>query len=109
MSKGKIVLTPFPFTDLSGNKVRPCLVLYEQKNGEDCIVSFLSSIQRARLGKFQLKIKATTINGLKKDSVLHLEKIATLQKKIILGELGTLEPTIIKLIDIKLKQLLNLR
>ena len=109
MSKGDIVLIPFPFTDLSGNKVRPCLVLYEQKNGEDCIVSFISSVQRARLGKFQLKIKATTTNGLKKDSVLHVEKMATLQKKIILGELGKLDSKMGKLVDEKLKLLLHLR
>ncbi len=30
--KGKIVVIPFPFTDLSNYKLRPALVLHEYKN-----------------------------------------------------------------------------
>ncbi len=108
MSKGTIVLVPFPFTDLSGMKVRPCLVLYEQRNGEDCILCFISSVKHARLSAFELKIKATKINGLKIDSVIMLDKIATLQKKIVLGELGIIEPAVIKAADAKLKHVFHL-
>ena len=41
MKKGDIVLTLFPFTDLSGSKRRPALVLYAGK--EDIILSFVTS------------------------------------------------------------------
>ncbi|MFA5945758.1 MAG: type II toxin-antitoxin system PemK/MazF family toxin [Patescibacteria group bacterium] len=108
MLKGTIVLVPFPFTDLSGNKVRPCVVLYEQKTGDDCIVSFISSIQKAKLGAFDLRIKATRSNGLKKDSVIKVNKLATLQKKIVLGELGQIEPTLMQGVDSRLKKMLQL-
>ena len=40
---GDIVLTPFPFTDLSGNKVRPALILGVQNRGDDITVCFVSS------------------------------------------------------------------
>ncbi|MFA5130302.1 MAG: type II toxin-antitoxin system PemK/MazF family toxin [Patescibacteria group bacterium] len=104
-----IVLVPFPFTDLSGKKVRPCFVLYEQKNGEDCIVAFISSVKIARSGAFDIQIKATKMNGLKLDSVIKMDKIATLQKKIILGELGNLEPATISMANAKLKKIFGLK
>ena len=44
MFKGKIVLIPFPFTDLSGSKVRPAIILSNNKKGEDCLVAFISSL-----------------------------------------------------------------
>lgn len=108
MSKGTIVLVPFPFTDLSGNKVRPCLVLYDQKHGEDCIVSFISSAKHPKLNVSELKVKATVANGLKMDSIIKTDKIATLQKKIILGELGILEPSMLKTVDMSLKRIFGL-
>ena len=47
-------------------------------------------------------------NGLKADSVIKVEKIATLQKKIFIGELGALEPAYMKEVDKKLKMLFSL-
>jgi len=108
MTKGTIVLVPFPFTDLSGNKVRPCIVLYEQKGGEDCVVTFISSVKRPKQGIFDIKINATKLNGLKKDSLIKIDKLATLQKKIILGELGFVEAATMKTVDSRLKKLFQL-
>ena len=108
MSKGTIILVPFPFTDLSGHKVRPALVIYEEKRGEDCVVVFISSLTTKKVGPFEVTIKATETNGLKVDSLLKVSKIATLQKKIILGELGRLEDKILKAVDNCLKSMFHL-
>jgi mRNA interferase MazF len=39
--KGKIVLVPFPFTDLTAAKLRPALVIHEGE--KDVILAFISS------------------------------------------------------------------
>jgi mRNA interferase MazF len=87
--KGKIVLIPFPFTDLTATKLRPALVLYEGE--KDVVAAFISSRTE--------KPKATdiTINekhpefkqtGLKLASVIKLDKVATISKTLIVGEIG---------------------
>jgi mRNA interferase MazF len=70
--KGKIVLVPFPFTDLTAAKLRPALVLYESER--DVIIAFISSkvqdhhpetgitVRKARAGFRQ--------TGLKQDSII---------------------------------------
>jgi mRNA interferase MazF len=107
MHKGKIVLIPFPFTDLSGQKVRPAVILNSQNKKEDCIVCFVSSVKNSKLDTFDIKVKANTKNGLKIDSIIKISKIATLDKKTILGELGELDKEIISIIDTKLKKLFD--
>lgn len=107
MSKGTLVLIPFPFTDLSGQKIRPALVLYSQKGGEDCIVAFISSVLERKLGAFDIRVTTSPQNGLKVPSIIKVGKIATLQKKSIIGELGTLESTHLTEVDKKLSKLLQ--
>lgn len=98
MAKGTIVLVPFPFTDLSGQKVRPALVLHASR-GEDCILAFISSGDSKRKYPFNIPIWASSKNGLKVDSVIKVDKLGTLQRKIIIGELGVSEPTVMKAVD----------
>jgi len=42
MKKGDIILVPFPFTDLSGSKNRPALVIADSEL--DVTVAFISTI-----------------------------------------------------------------
>lgn len=107
MSKGKIVLVPFPFTDLAGQKVRPALVLYVS-SGEDCVVAFISSVVSKKRHPYTVPVRASKQNGLKYDSIIKVDKIATLQKKVVIGELGTLEGMVQKSVDVVLKKLFQI-
>ncbi|MSU55185.1 MAG: type II toxin-antitoxin system PemK/MazF family toxin [Candidatus Taylorbacteria bacterium] len=108
MRKGVIVLVPFPFTDLSGQKVRPALILFSSLKGENCVVAFITSTQREKSYEFDVPVVFSKQNGLVVDSIIKLDHLATLQKKIILGELGMVEAVFIKDVDKKLKILLGL-
>ncbi|MDO8552304.1 MAG: type II toxin-antitoxin system PemK/MazF family toxin [bacterium] len=105
MSKGRIVLIPFPFTDLSGQKVRPALILHVSR-GDDCIVAFISS-RAEQKSPFDVRISATHANGLKINSVIKVDKLATLQKKIVIGELGVAEHPVRRAVDAALRKLLR--
>lgn len=63
MKKGDIVLIPFPFTDLTGLKNRPALVLINAEN--DITVAFISS-QLTSDAETDLQIHPSILNGLKK-------------------------------------------
>jgi mRNA interferase MazF len=106
MTKGDIVLIPFPFTDLSGSKNRPAVVLFE--NELDVTVAFISSVTKWQI-ETDLFLTPNYGNGLKRDSIIRTNKIATLDKGLLLGKLGGLAKEEIELLDKKLIALLGLK
>lgn len=97
---GKIVLVPFPFTDLTSAKLRPALIV-SKKADEDLILVFISSkIAQFKDDEYAFLLqsgeKEFKKTGLKVDSVIRLNKIATINKRVILGEIGKLSETTIK-------------
>jgi len=106
-TKGTIVLIPFPFTDLSGNKIRPAVVLSQDKKSADMVVVFITSnIQKQ--GIFDVLINPSRTNGIKIPSKIVCDKIASLDKKITIGTIGECDAKIVKEVSKKLKQLLQL-
>ena len=104
--KGKIVLVPFPFTDLTSKKLRPALVLYEGKN--DIIVAFISSKIPSEPSKTDIVIekknKEFPNTGLKVPSVIRLDKVATILKDLIVGEIGYVGTDLKKEINYKIAE-----
>lgn len=105
MPKADIVLVPFPFTNLSDVKIRPCLVLIEAEY--DVTVSFITT-QSGWNDKASVVIKANTGNGLKKDSLIRLNKLATIDKELIHGKIGMLNEEELNSVNKKLKEILQL-
>jgi len=105
VKKGDVVLVSFPFTDLSGSKLRPALVLAE--SSQDVLVAFITT-QSKWSDEFSIKLMASPINGLKIDSLVRLNKITTLDKNLVFGKLGNLSEMDINQINAGLIKLLSL-
>ena len=87
---GTIILTPFPFSNLAKSKVRPALIISQEDSRLNAvIVCFITS--NPKIGKHAVRIEKSPQTGLKISSVVRFDKIATLEKNIILGELGKVD------------------
>jgi mRNA interferase MazF len=108
--KGKIVLLPFPFTILTSTKRRPALVLLERQ--KDVVVAFISSIIPKSLDEhhvfLDMDLKSFSTTGLKVSSTIHLDKIATIDKKLRIGELGQISNDIKHEVNERIKKLYTL-
>ncbi len=105
MNKGDIVLVPFPFTDLTGNKNRPAVVLIESE--DDVTVCFITT-QLKFQSEYDIVVQPTKLNGLKKTSLIKLNKLATLDKELVMGRLGMLDVQYVTLLNKNLIRLLRL-
>jgi mRNA interferase MazF len=105
MKKGDIVLIPFPFTNLSGKKLRPALVL--AVSPADIIVAFITT-QTAWKEPADIEIESDPNTGIKKASLIRPGKLATLDKTIAIGRIGTLPVHLINQVNISLKAILQL-
>lgn len=105
MAKGDIILITFPFTDLSGSKLRPAIILAE--TALDLTACFLTT-QFQWQESTDIALNPSEENGLRLPSLIRTNKIATLDRKLAVGLLGRLIPSEIAELNNKLKLLLNL-
>lgn len=105
MRKGDVLLITFPFTNLSGSKLRPAIVLAETEL--DVTVCFITT-QLQWQEPTDIQLFPTSNNGLLKQSLIRTSKIATLDKKLAKGLLGRLTHNEVEDLNKKLKTLLQL-
>ncbi|MDR9399433.1 MAG: type II toxin-antitoxin system PemK/MazF family toxin [Salibacter sp.] len=106
MEKGDIVLVPFPFTNLSGSKKRPALILACSKL--DVTVCFISTRLYWR-ENIDLVLSPVSENGLKKESLVRTRKIASIDLNLIIGKLGSINTDQLKELDSNLIELFDIK
>lgn len=104
-SKGDIVLLEFPFSDLSGKKTRPALVLWARRL--EVTVAFISS-QVTKAEPDDLLFPAAAHSGLTKPSLLRVAKIATLDRRQIQYGLGRLSAAEVLRVDAAMRRVYQL-
>ena len=111
--KYKIVLVPFPFDDLTANKVRPGVCLTDTiKPHNHVILAFITSRVSASPSPTDFVIDALgadfATTGLKVSSTIRLHRLMTVSKSIILSELGELSLSQQEEVENKLRKLFDL-
>lgn len=92
--RGSVVLVPFPFTDLSGRKRRPALVVSpEGFSEEDLILCAITSQIPQKFSEWEVLLEAADMveEKLPKRSVIKAGKLFTMHSSLIAARFGTLK------------------
>ena len=90
-TKGEVVLFPFPFTDLSSRKLRPCLVLSEEMKRDILLCQITSQSITADKYAVELKHHQTKKGSLKIDSYIRSNMLFTASVNQITGRVCTIQ------------------
>lgn len=100
VKRGDVVLVDFPFSDASGSKARPALVIQNDLDNArlvNTIVAQITGLTRRSLEPTQCRIDLQSAegkqSGLLMDSVVNCVNLCTLHGSKILRSLGALPPT----------------
>jgi mRNA interferase MazF len=113
--RGEIVLIDYPYTTGAGTKVRPVLVIQNDRDNQrllNTIVVQITSVTRRALAPTQLLIELATAagqqSGLRQNSVVNCVNLLTVDKDKILRKLGSLPDSAIESVNTCLKAALEL-
>lgn len=85
---GDIILIPFPFSDLSGEKQRPALVLAEASQWNELVCVMLTSSPK---GNNEVPLKQWKQANLPKYTVARIHRVFTIEAKLVKKKLGKAE------------------
>ena len=91
---GKVVLLPFPFSDLTGNKLRPALLLANVDRG-DWIACQITSNPYADAWAITLEDDAFAEGGLQRISYVRPGKLFTANESLIAVSRGSLNAQVL--------------
>lgn len=110
--RGDVVRVDWPYSDRTGSKVRPALVVQaDSLNGliADTVLLLISRTHRA-LGITEVSVDPTkeTGAGLRYLSVVSCNNLLTIDQKWIIRSIGRVSPILMQQIDDRLKAALGL-
>ena len=113
--RGDVVLIDYPYAAGSGTKVRPVLVIQNDRDNQrllSTIVAQITSVTRRALEPTQVLIDLATSegqqSGLRQDSVVNCVNVLSLDKGMILRKLGNMPDSLMEKVNTCLKVALEL-
>ncbi len=115
VQRGEVVLVDYPYAAGGGMKVRPVLVIQNDRDNQrlrNTIVAQITRVTRRAVEPTQLLIEIATPegqqSGLRQDSVVNCVNLLTLDKGKVLRMLGRLPDSLVQKVNICLKAALEL-
>jgi mRNA interferase MazF len=106
-----IVLVPFPFSDLSGQKVRPVLILsndaYNQQSADVVVCGLTTNLS---LAPYSIIIEVTDVEQpgtLRHKSKIKVDTIASLEQSILIKQIARLKLPVFKQVVTEVKDLIK--
>ncbi|MFB2892590.1 type II toxin-antitoxin system PemK/MazF family toxin [Aerosakkonemataceae cyanobacterium BLCC-F50] len=99
---GEVILLSYPFTDVTGVKLRPVLVLLDTGDNDILVARITTKITHTL---YDVQILEFQVAGLLKQSVVRLHKVNTVEKSLINRRLGMLESSDWEKVRDKIRQI----
>ncbi len=104
--KGDVVVTPFPFSDLTANKKRPALVVADL-SGDDIIICLITSQNARDNYAISLSNEDFESGSLRKNSNVRPNRLFTIDAKVISYRIGNLKRQKMQKITDKILRIFN--
>jgi len=111
VNRGDVVLVDYPFSDGTGSKVRPSLVVQADSLNRvraDTILAIVTSSYGGRATELLIDISQEPGSGLRFNSSVQCDTLATVDQSLVLSVLGSISAGSLKKIDDCLKAALGL-
>ena len=114
VSRGDIVLVDYPFSDRTGSKVRPALVVQADVLNRRITDTILAAISRSthRASATQLFIDISTPEGrqtgLRQNSMIQCENLLTYDQRLVITKIGQLSTPLMQQVNGCLRAALGL-
>lgn len=110
LDAGQVALLPFPHSNLKGGKKRPALVLTDatyNRKSLDVVLAYVTSQPQG--GKWSIGINTgDLVSGrLVKDSWVRVDRLATVEQRLVRGVVGQLKPEVLSQVRTVLVDLLG--
>lgn len=117
MTRGDVIIVDFPFSDRTGSKVRPALIVQADEFNARLSVTIIALITSSRVrfvgAATQLPIDISTsegrATGLRLPSAVQCENLVTVDQSFVLRTIGRLPDTLMTRIDECLKAALGIK
>lgn len=99
MKQGDVVIMPFPFTDLTSKKIRPAVVISNERfnqKGRDIILIAISTKKGIPALSLPLRQPDLASGTLQKDCFVRMQNIFTLEKRLVIKTVAQVQPALLE-------------